>query len=150
MTVIICATALLFGPSCARGGPAIPIPPRPRGGAAVLPSNVEVGQAMAESEYGWTGAEWVCTYEIANHESGWDETAWNHGGGSRSDPAADPYGAYGIPQSHPPSKLASAGPDWRTSAVTQIRWYLRYLKLRWGSPCAAWAHWRTGAGGYTY
>lgn len=98
---------------------------------------------MAASRYGWTGREWVCTYEIGNHESGWDEHAWNRQSGA-SDPADDPYGAYGIPQSHPPSKLASAGADWRTNPVTQIAWFLRYLKVRWGTPCAAWAHWQSG------
>jgi hypothetical protein len=31
-------------------------------------------------------------------------------------------GAYGIPQALPGSKMASAGPDWRTNAATQVRW----------------------------
>jgi len=55
--------------------------------------------------------------------------------------ATNPYsGAYGIPQAVPGSKMASAGPYWRTSARTQIRWGLRYIKSRYGSPHAAWEH----------
>jgi hypothetical protein len=49
-------------------------------------------------------------------------------------------GAYGIPQSLPAGKMASAGADWRTNPRTQIRWGLDYISERYGSPCAAWAH----------
>ena len=49
-------------------------------------------------------------------------------------------GAYGIPQAVPGSKMASAGRHWRTSAWTQIRWGMRYIKDQYGSPAAAWRH----------
>ena len=49
-------------------------------------------------------------------------------------------GAYGIPQSLPGSKMASAGADWRTNPVTQINWGIGYIKGRYGTPCSAWAH----------
>jgi len=55
--------------------------------------------------------------------------------------ATNPYsGAYGIPQAVPGGKMASAGRNWRTSARTQIRWGLGYIKSRYGSPANAWAH----------
>jgi hypothetical protein len=62
------------------------------------------------------------------------ESSWNvH--------ASNPYsGAYGIPQAVPGAKMASAGPDWAANARTQIRWGLRYIKSRYGSPYAAWEH----------
>jgi hypothetical protein len=65
----------------------------------------------------------------------WDrESSWNVF-------ASNPYsGAYGIPQAVPGSKMASAGSHWRTSARTQIRWGLRYIKDQYGSPRAAWDH----------
>jgi hypothetical protein len=47
-------------------------------------------------------------------------------------------GAYGIPQSLPGDKMASAGADWQTDASTQIRWGLGYIKSVYGTPCAAW------------
>jgi SLT domain-containing protein len=50
-------------------------------------------------------------------------------------------GAYGIPQSLPASKMASAGPDWRTNPATQIRWGLDYIRSAYGSPSNAWAKW---------
>jgi hypothetical protein len=65
----------------------------------------------------------------------WDrESSWNvH--------ASNPYsGAYGIPQAVPGSKMASAGPNWESSARTQIRWGLEYIKERYGSPRGAWDH----------
>ena len=46
-------------------------------------------------------------------------------------------GAYGIPQALPAAKMASAGSDWRTNPVTQIRWGLDYIESAYGSPCAA-------------
>jgi hypothetical protein len=62
--------------------------------------------------------------------------------------ASNPYsGAYGIPQAVPGSKMSSAGPHWRTSARTQIRWGMRYIRDRYGSPRRAWRH-ETGAGWY--
>jgi hypothetical protein len=65
----------------------------------------------------------------------WDrESSWNVY-------ASNPYsGAYGIPQAVPGAKMASAGGHWRTSARTQIRWGLRYIKDQYGSPRAAWDH----------
>lgn len=42
--------------------------------------------------------------------------------------AANPSGAYGIPQALPGSKMASAGADWETNPVTQIRWMAGYVK----------------------
>jgi hypothetical protein len=63
------------------------------------------------------------------HESGWNVYASN-----------GYTGAYGIPQAVPGSKMASAGPRWWSSARTQIRWGLRYIKQRYGSPWAAWEH----------
>ena len=57
--------------------------------------------------------------------------------------ATNPFsGAYGIPQALPGSKMASAGADWRTNPVTQIRWGLGYMTATYGSACGAWAYWQ--------
>lgn len=71
-----------------------------------------------------------CLSSLIGHESGWNVHATN--------PVT---GAYGLPQALPPEKMASAGPDWRDSAATQIRWMLGYIAQRYGSTCAALAHW---------
>ena len=70
-----------------------------------------------------------CLDRLWTKESSWQVRATN--------PSS---GAYGIPQSLPASKMATAGSDWRTNPRTQIRWGLGYIGERYGSPCAAWAH----------
>ena len=81
------------------------------------------------AHYGWRQRQWSPLDKLWNRESGWNKYAQN------------PYsGAYGIPQAVPGSKMASAGRNWRSNATTQIRWGLGYIKSRYGSPRAAWAH----------
>jgi hypothetical protein len=68
--------------------------------------------AMAKlAQRGWSG-QFSCLDSLWNRESGWSTTA------------ANPSGAYGIPQALPGSKMASAGPDWQYNAATQIEWGL--------------------------
>lgn len=52
-------------------------------------------------------------------------------------------GAYGIPQALPAYKMASAGADWRTNPVTQLRWMNQYCISRYGSWANAWNFWLT-------
>ncbi len=80
-------------------------------------------------EYGFSSDQFGCLDSLYTRESGWNVTADN--------PTSS---AYGIPQSLPGSKMASAGADWATNPVTQIRWGLGYIQDRYGSPCGAWAH----------
>lgn len=47
--------------------------------------------------------------------------------------AENPWsGAYGIPQALPGTKMATAGDDWRTNPLTQLRWMDSYVKGRYG------------------
>ena len=48
--------------------------------------------------------------------------------------------AYGIPQSLPGNKMASAGADWRTNPVTQLRWMQSYVYGRYTTWEAAIVH----------
>jgi uncharacterized protein YabE (DUF348 family) len=50
-------------------------------------------------------------------------------------------GAYGIPQALPGEKMASAGSDWQTNPVTQIRWMISYVNGRYGGWAGAQAWW---------
>jgi len=96
--------------------------------------NQALGKTLAAS-YGWsTGTNWDDLVKLWNQESGWNALASNGNSGP------DSGSAYGIPQSLPGSKMASAGADWRTNPATQIKWGLNYIKGRYGSPTAAWAH----------
>ncbi|WP_147916236.1 G5 domain-containing protein [Ruania zhangjianzhongii] len=78
---------------------------------------------------GWGSGEWSCLNQLWERESNWNPHAQN--------PSS---GAYGIPQSLPASKMASAGADYRTNPATQITWGLNYISGRYGTPCGAWGH----------
>jgi hypothetical protein len=78
---------------------------------------------------GWGEDQYSCLVALWNKESGWRVNAHNASSG-----------AYGIPQSLPGSKMASAGADWATNPATQIEWGLGYISGRYGTPCGAWGH----------
>lgn len=80
-------------------------------------------------EYGWTKNDFQCLIYLWERESNWNPDA--HNGSS---------GAHGIPQSLPASKMASEGDDYYTNAETQIRWGIKYIASRYGTPAEAWAH----------
>jgi len=80
-------------------------------------------------ERGWGVDQYDCLELLWDRESRWNVSATN--------PSS---GAYGIPQSLPGDKMASAGADWQTNPTTQIEWGLGYIEARYGSPCGAWAH----------
>lgn len=86
-----------------------------------------IARAML-AEFGFGSDQFSCLDSLYNSESGWNIHADN--------PSSS---AYGIPQALPGSKMASAGPDWADSAVTQIRWGLGYIKGSYGTPCGAWS-----------
>jgi hypothetical protein len=88
----------------------------------------QIARQMLPS-FGWSQRQFPYLNWLWNRESGWNKFAEN------------PYsGAYGIPQALPGAKMASAGPNWRGNARTQIRWGLRYIRARYGSPRRAWDH----------
>lgn len=80
-------------------------------------------------DFGWDDSQFDCLDKLWTRESGWQ---WN-----ATNPSS---GAYGIPQSLPGGKMASAGQDWKTNAATQVKWGLGYIQQRYQSPCGAWAH----------
>lgn len=79
-----------------------------------------LGRAMAAA-YGWTGANWNALNALWTRESGWNPKARN--------PSS---GAAGIPQ--------DITGNFHGGAAGQITWGLKYIKGRYGSPLAAWAH----------
>lgn len=68
---------------------------------------------------------------IINHESGWRVNATNPGSG-----------AYGLGQALPGNKMASAGKDWKTNAITQLKWVKSYIKGRYGNAANAKRFWQ--------
>lgn len=78
---------------------------------------------------GWDASQFGCLDSLWQKESNWQVDADN--------PTSS---AYGIPQSLPGSKMASAGADWETNPETQIVWGLGYIEDTYGTPCSAWSH----------
>jgi hypothetical protein len=122
------------------------------GGAASAPGNVSGVNPGVSSpsalqqyafslfgQYGWGADQQFPLVQLWNRESGWNVHAY-YPGTTTNNP--DPTGnrAYGIPQSLPPGKMASAGADWVNNGETQIRWGLGYIKATYGNPQGAWNH----------
>ncbi len=109
--------------------PPVVVVPSVPGGAVNDPAGAKNYAAGQLGAYGWSQDQFPCLASLWTKESNWLTTATN------------PYsGAYGIAQSLPASKYASAGSDWLTSYRTQVNWGLSYIADRYGSPCGAWNH----------
>ncbi|MGO4229119.1 hypothetical protein AB4Y72_09620 [Arthrobacter sp. YAF34] len=90
------------------------------------PSGAQAYAAARLGSYGWAPGQMQCLQKLWTKESDWKTTATNASSG-----------AYGVVQSLPASKMASAGADYMTNYRTQINWGLNYVKTRYGSPCGA-------------
>ena len=79
---------------------------------------------------------------IISHESGWCPTKaqGEHYCPVTPDNAMTPNG-YGLCQATPGYKMASAGADWQTNPVTQLRWCSSYASARYGGWYNAYVHW---------
>jgi uncharacterized protein YabE (DUF348 family) len=87
--------------------------------------SIMVAAGIRPADYGYVDY-------IVSHEGGWaGVTKYNRAGS----------GAYGICQALPGSKMASAGADWATNPVTQLRWCSSYATGRYGSWGAAYNFW---------
>lgn len=108
------------------------VPPVPTAREAPAAGAPDPGSAQAIAfdmvmARGWGAGEFDCLVALWNKESGWNVYAHNASSG-----------AYGIPQSLPGEKMASAGADWATNPATQITWGLNYIQGRYQTPCGAW------------
>jgi hypothetical protein len=115
------------GHHAARPSVAAAIAP-PAGSSSSANSNERLGMSMA-AHRGWARGQAKCLNLLWTRESGW-RLVWNYQGS----------GAFGIPQALPPQKMASAGADYMTNPVTEIKWGLGYITRSYGTPCKAWAH----------
>jgi hypothetical protein len=97
--------------------------------ASTDPGTLRDMARQAMLDYGFGADQWTYLDQLVMRESGWNPQAQNASSG-----------AYGLPQALPGSKMASAGADWQTNPVTQIRWMLGYIAERYGNPQNAWAH----------
>jgi hypothetical protein len=120
-----------------------PVAPKPSTAKPVAPKPLAVPTSCSHysgaqrtacallPSFGFSTSEMAALIPMWDRESGWSYTA------------ANPSGAYGIPQALPGSKMAVYGSDWQTNPATQIKWGLSYIKSRYGTPSAAWAFWQS-------
>ena len=99
--------------------------------ARTLVGAKKVAQVILTQEYGFDDSQFVCLNSLWTKESHWNYKAHNY----RS-------GAHGIAQALPAEKMSVIATDWRTNPVTQIRWGIRYITMRYDTPCKAWSKWR--------
>jgi len=92
----------------------------------------KVAKAIMNTDFAWGDDQYSCLNKLWSKESHWNYKAHNY----RS-------GAHGIAQALPAVKMEIISNDWRTNPVTQIRWGLHYIDLRYDNPCTAWAKWRS-------
>ncbi len=86
----------------------------------------KVAKSILLNEYGFSEKEYKCLNRLWTKESHWNYKARNKSSG-----------AHGIAQALPASKMNVVSTDWRTNPVTQIRWGLRYISIRYETPCKA-------------
>ena len=92
----------------------------------------KVAKAIMAEEFGFNDAQFSCLNSLWTKESHWNYKAHNY----RS-------GAHGIAQALPAEKMSVIATDWRSNPVTQIRWGLRYITMRYDTPCRAWSHFKS-------
>ena len=92
----------------------------------------KVAKAILAEEFNMNDSQFSCLNSLWTRESHWNYKAHNY----RS-------GAHGIAQALPAEKMSVIADDWRTNPLTQIRWGLRYITIRYDTPCKAWSHFKS-------
>jgi len=94
------------------------------------------------SQAGISSGDYAYVNYIVSHESGWCATKAQ---GEHVCPATpdNPYtsGGYGLCQSTPGTKMATAGADWTTNPITQLHWCSSYADRAYGGWANAYYHW---------
>lgn len=96
-----------------------------RGKTVYIPADKEAVMRAA----GISSSDFAYVNYIVSRESGWNAAARNASG------------AFGLCQALPGSKMASAGSDWASNPVTQLRWCSGYAAGRYGSWGGAYNYW---------
>lgn len=116
-------------------------------------SKVAIAANLTGSKIDWmtaagiSPADYAYVDYIIGRESGWCPTKWQGQYGQCPSEYVQLYSpstpgvGYGLCQSTPAGKMASAGADWATNPVTQMRWCNGYATGRYGSWQAAYNFW---------
>ena len=97
-------------------------------------------RAQARLMYGQDEIQWKCLDALWTIESHWN---------FRAKGANTTHGrALGIAQALPASKMKSMGLDFRSNPTTQVKWGLKYIKLRYGNKACRALGWELAHGWY--
>lgn len=113
-----------------------------QGQAVSIPADKQAVMAQA----GIRASDYPYVDYIVSHESGWCPTKMQGQIGYCPGyaPASFPsYLGYGLVQATPGTKMSSAGGDWQTNPVTQLRWATGYAVGRYGSWSGAYYYWQS-------
>lgn len=97
-------------------------------GAKPFNGNVSADKQSIMAAAGIAESDYTYVDYIVGRESGWRVNATNGK-------------TWGLCQALPGSKMASAGADWETNPVTQLKWCSGYANGRYGSWAGAYAAW---------
>ena len=103
-----------------------PEPPKP------IPVQLPTTKEEIMQAAGIPRSDWSAVDYIVSKESSWRHTAVN-----------STSGAFGLCQSLPASKMATAGGDYRTNPVTQLKWCHQYATSRYGGWWQAYNFWKS-------
>jgi hypothetical protein len=93
------------------------------------PVNLTGDKSSVMSEAGISSSDFAYVDYIVSHESGWRVNAQGYAT------------TYGLCQAYPGGKMATAGADWQSNPITQLKWCSGYAASRYGSWQAAYNHW---------
>jgi hypothetical protein len=111
-----------------------------RGKAVQIPSDKQAVMAAA----GIAPGDYAYVDYIISRESGWCPTKMQGQIGYCPPYAPETLPSnlgYGLGQATPGTKMSGFGADWKTSAITQLRWASSYAKGRFGTWEAAYNYW---------
>lgn len=110
----------------------------PAGNSSATGKTPASAQSYARSQmsrYGWGDEDFSALVKLWNRESKWDYRSANPRSSARGIPQAMMSAHFGSNWRNSPRAIA-----WMNDPTQQIDWGLRYIKGRYGSPKAAWAH----------
>lgn len=116
--------------------------------SAKIPSSQPITVGATGSHTDWMDAAGIAPSDfgyvdfIVMHEGHYNPCVINGGAVDCNYAINGGQRAYGVCQSLPGTKMASAGADWATNPVTQLKWCHSYAVGRYGSWANAYAFWR--------
>lgn len=111
------------------------------GSKLALGSNYSSDKIDIMNQAGIAASDQAYVAYIVDHEGGWCAVRWQGDAGCVDHGSIPVTGGYGLVQATPGGKMASAGADWLTNPVTQLRWATSYAVGRYGSWYNAYSHW---------